>query len=772
MATTATFLHVTDTHLSDGATSNQEDLKLAVDDIGPTTKIDALRVTARLLAKRLRLENRKLDGILFTGDAQDRGLPNGHAALRKMLAEELQDLMAEHARFVATPGNHDVPQGSAPGSKERYADFTATWRMEGETDVTPWLDKLDDADIPEAAYDLRRFRAPDKTWEIYPINTCNWSHTQVKLPAGVSAAFVRLEGALDALGQEKSEELKELLNAEIRQPMEKQLLYDIARVSHEQLAALKPIIETGGGARRPPVRIVLMHHHLIAPTLREEVRPFNDIVNISALRTYMKQNDIDIVIHGHKHVEAITYDFIYDHGAPVQTDPRRMLVVSGGAIDGANDESSMRLITITGLPGAPQIEVERIRLGRLGFDLPKGTVFAGRLWRTNEQVPGGPVVIHGSDINDVYARAVQAASEEAHMAMLIVHLDLPPPEADESGKAGDLPFPKSYPDPDGASDNAAPQDRAEWVKDLASWWQLPTSILEPRIPYIHGTRLRRFAGRFDQIKRIVSLLKSSGSTSRAVAVLIDPLRDFGPSGEGENFASFCLVQFRRRPGKDTGNHLDCTAYYRAQEFKHWWPINVAELRRLQMEVADQVGCSPGRITTIAADARAVATRSPGQVAVPVVDRWLDQSPEKLMALACHLCGYGTAADFEDVAEEWRNYLKDQRNGTDPSAFIADGSPVAVDSLDVLASYMQAQSLTMDTHVTGVATRLKALARENRNYEKSPKDRNDFDDWAASARVLCDELLQLSERVAPQKDLTPQQAVPPASDTHMAIPGNG
>ena len=38
-------------------------------------------------------------------------------------------------------------------------------------------------------------------------------------------------------------------------------------------------------------------------------RPFNDIVNISALRTYMKQNDIDIVIHGHKHVEAITYDY-------------------------------------------------------------------------------------------------------------------------------------------------------------------------------------------------------------------------------------------------------------------------------------------------------------------------------------------------------------------------------------------------------------------------------------------------------------------------------
>ena len=43
MATTATFLHVTDTHLKPGGLSNQEDLKLDVPGIGPATRKKLLR---------------------------------------------------------------------------------------------------------------------------------------------------------------------------------------------------------------------------------------------------------------------------------------------------------------------------------------------------------------------------------------------------------------------------------------------------------------------------------------------------------------------------------------------------------------------------------------------------------------------------------------------------------------------------------------------------------------------------------------------------------
>ncbi|MFA6965255.1 metallophosphoesterase [Bosea sp. (in: a-proteobacteria)] len=741
MPTTATFLHVTDTHLSDGSPSNQADHKLRVDGITVTTKIEALKVTAELLAERLRAEERLLDGILFTGDAQDKAAPHGHTELRKVLTDALSGVMKPHWRFVATPGNHDVPQGSDPSGERRYAEFKQAWRETEPRAVTPWLDGIDTPPAPGEVLQHHSFTAPDGSWAVYPINSCNWSHTQIKFPEGVEAAFNELLRALDGLGDVQAAKIKEVVKREIREPLEKQLLYDIARVSDAQFAALRQIIRAKMPTSKPPLRIVLLHHHLMAPTLREEVRPFADISNLSALRTYLRQNEIDVVVHGHKHVDAIAYDSVYDHSSRQQSDPRRLLVLSGGTLDGGHGESSMSLIGIAGLPGAPRVEVERIPLGLRGFDLAAGAVYSARLWRTNEQVPGGPVVIQGKDIDDVYARAVRAASEEANMAMLIVHLDLPQPELDGDGKPTGLPFPAAYPDPERTPSNEKVRVTAAWVDDLASWWQLPRSSLEPRIRYIHGTRLRRFAGQFDQIKRIVSLLRSSSSTSRAVAVLVDPLRDFGVSGDGEDFASFCLVQFRRRPDGEDGDRLDCTAYYRAQEFKHWWPINVAELRRLQIEVAGEINCNPGRITTIAADARAVAARSPGQVAVPVIDRWLDQAPEKLMALACHLCGDGRTWGSGVVVDEWRNYLLSQRRSTDPSAFNPDGSPVAVDALEMLASYMEAHSVVAEG-VQEIAGKLRRLARENKNYEVSSKDRGAFNNWSQGIRQLCDDLIAM------------------------------
>jgi 3',5'-cyclic AMP phosphodiesterase CpdA len=744
MATTATFLHVTDTHLKPGGLSNQEDLKLDVPGIGPVRRIDALRITVRQLAERLKAEDRKLDGVLFSGDAQDKGLPNGHKELREVLREELGGVMSCGARFVATPGNHDVPQGSDPGSEKRYAEFTEIWRDKKNPAVTPWLDDIDGPSIAATNFDEHRFAAPDGSWVIYPLNTCNWSHTQVRLPETVAAAIDKIDQLLESQ-EDLRKEVADLIARDIRAPYEKHLLYDIARVSPQQLGAMKPLIDDSNQDRRKPVRIVLMHHHLLAPSIREELRPFGDIVNVSGLRTYLKQNEIDIVIHGHKHVEALAYDYIYDHDKTVQTDARRIMVISGGTVDGPTDASSMRLITIAGLPGAPKVEVEQIPLGRLGFKLAKGAVYGGRLWRTNEQVQGGPVVINGTDIDDVYAQAVQAAKEEADKGMLIVHLDLPAPKPASDDETPKLPFPSTYPNPDVASNATEQPELDAWVEDLASWWQLPTSALEPRFPYVHGTRLRRFAGRFDQVQRVVALLKASASTSRAIAVLIDPLRDFGQSGEGEDFASFCLVQFRRRSAEAGGSHLDCTAYYRAQEFKHWWPINVAELRKLQLEVAEQLGCSPGRITTIAADARAVVSRAPGQAICRSPVPPLGQAPAKLMALASYLCVVSPPrSELKAVAAEWLQYLADQKAATEKTAFNADGVPVAIDSLEILASYVEALTSTDPNEGRGLAATLKDLARENRKYERSSKDWSAFRDWADRASALCDQLKLLDE----------------------------
>ena len=42
-------------------------------------------------------------------------------------------------------------------------------------------------------------------------------------------------------------------------------------------------------------------------------------------------------------------------------------------------------------------------------------------------------------------------------------------------------------------------ERASWLRELVDWWQRDRSHLEHRIPYLHGARLRRYGGTFDQI---------------------------------------------------------------------------------------------------------------------------------------------------------------------------------------------------------------------------------------------------------------------------------
>jgi hypothetical protein len=111
-----------------------------------------------------------------------------------------------------------------------------------------------------------------------------------------------------------------------------------------------------------------------------------------------------------------------------------------------------------------------------------------------------------------------------------VHLDLPRDDATT------LPLPVSYPVPEPLSDS----EKDAWMRELVKWWQLDRSQLDHRIPYIHGGRLRRFGGKIDQVARIIRLLRH-GSTTRALAVLIDPFRDFVSDGR-EEFASFCLVE--------------------------------------------------------------------------------------------------------------------------------------------------------------------------------------------------------------------------------------
>ena len=125
------------------------------------------------------------------------------------------------------------------------------------------------------------------------------------------------------------------------------------------------------------------------------------------------------------------------------------------------------------------------------------------------------------------------------------------------------------------------------------------------------------------------------------------------------FPSFCLVQFKIQKNEGEPPSLDCTAYFRKQEVRYWWLVNLAELAKLQREICDALGqrtnapevkgIRPGGITTIAA--RAHAGDSAPKVQIPLIDRSYSLERERLFGMVNSLV-WDSMPSREDYAGEW------------------------------------------------------------------------------------------------------------------------
>lgn len=731
MSGSATFLHITDLHVSAaGVSFDRDDQKVQIPEVPKGTREQVLGLMFRRLAERLDREACSLDGVLFSGDAQSQGKAGGHELVLGLLTEHLGPLGLTTDQIVAVPGNHDVPRESPPSSRERYENFVKIWRDHGC--VVPWLDGID-AWPATADAEKHRLVAPDRSWAIFPINTSNWSHVTSVLPEPLRSHWNVIPETVAAGDPTVAAELRSQLHALAR--------YDMARVSEHQLEALRAFVSsTPQPQHGRQLRIGVMHHHLRSPSLREELKPFADMSNLEQVRAFLKGSEIAVAIHGHKHEHAAYFDHIY---AADGDDMHRMLVISGATFEVGRELDAARLISLQGLPHTPEVTIEPIPLPRSGAETPRVTPILRRLWatrvHTSESVvvsPGAPVTVEGSDLDEVYARALAIANTDARRGTLVLHLDLPEEESDE------LPLPRAYAVPDDLEGDK----RQAWLRELVEWWQLDRSQLEPRIPYLHGARLRRYGGKINQIERIIALLRAQPST-RALAVLIDPFRDFTPNGVGEEFASFCLVEFRRR---DTGADriaVDAITFYRAQEFERWWPINIAELRFLQREICKELGYRPGRITTVAADARTISI-SPTQVAMPIVDRWLDQAPERLYLLADALVHKAIGSPQQaNAVREWRRSLSELRTAT--QEFNSDGIPVAIEGLRTLAAYIEATAPATDEQLRLLASNLSELAHVDQAFARSPLSLASFNHWSPIAQSRLSTLERITDDRVPR-----------------------
>ena len=166
---------------------------------------------------------------------------------------------------------------------------------------------------------------------------------------------------------------------------------------------------------------------------REEFKTFADITNRGALRQVLRELGFHIVVHGHKHETAVTYDHICDD-RNLSAPAHRILNISGGTFDVAAHSDAMRLIEIEQAGYAPKCKVTPVPVVSAGRQLPQLQSVEARVWEDGAQSTG-PIVIEGSRITEVYERAIQVANGAGRPLICVLNL----PESE------DLPIPETYP---------------------------------------------------------------------------------------------------------------------------------------------------------------------------------------------------------------------------------------------------------------------------------------------------------------------------------------
>jgi hypothetical protein len=177
------------------------------------------------------------------------------------------------------------------------------------------------------------------------------------------------------------------------------------------------------------------------------------------------------------------------------------------------------------------------------------------------------------------------------------------------------------------------------------------------------------------------MLKHKASSGRAVIVLVNPITD-EISDKRQKFPAFTLAQFFVHRNPDGNLLLNCVGYFRKQEIKYWWAVNVVELARLQEKIfrrieASHKGVLLGSITTISA--RAFAGLTPPKVVIPAIDRTFDEDQDLLWSMTYALFS-STLQERDILLEQWNHFLNDLIPAEIPDP---DGVPVAVDGLKFL-----------------------------------------------------------------------------------------
>lgn len=481
---------------------------------------------------------------------------------------------------------------------------------------------------------------------VIPVNSCNWSHTKINVDEAI-------QKHIDSL---KNEKLKE--------KFEKQFTYDAAYISEDQLKHLEKELQKIKKQKNynQYTKVIVQHHHLLPVDDKIEIKELSDIINLKHLQKFIIEHEVKVILHGHKHTGKSFYEYL-----SYSNEPYKILI---GSAENVHYGSIFNELCI---------EDKSVEINSYSKSLDKRLHKRFDLYGYHKS--SNIIRLEEKNIHDLYEQ-ICFFSQNSHKnnKTIITTLDL------EKYEENALAIPK-------VKNELSEQVRYEReIASIVEWWQKDSS--NQKVAYQHGTRLRKYHGFKNQIEYIQQLFqKNNLDSSRGIAILTEPIKDF--DGYETEFPSFVSLQFLIRDDK----YLDLIGYYRVQETRHWWPINILELFTLQSNMLQKINeinknVVRGKLTTIAASVRFHETYAFGHSYISRVDILMENDPTRLAAISnalfCNIQASEYVNDWDDIFTDLQK-LKQSQYNPDGNAFPISGLEYLYDFLKKIKTNSEQQN---------------------------------------------------------------------------------
>jgi 3',5'-cyclic AMP phosphodiesterase CpdA len=638
-------LHLSDLHLG-SPSSRQFDSndRFGLDPKTRETIVTHLQRTLRTLGHALDEQGRTIDAVVVSGDLTNANKQDGYDQFPAVL-EELGNQLPDPDRILIVPGNHDADWDIQPGQPEKFKRFYDLVRGRYRSSLISGVD-YDETTLAkpvgsgQAASPI--LELSDTT--IVAINSADFCG--VREQASETDWDAVLDDYLvDARSAGDTAALESFAQAE--SDLRRLRVQDMARIEPRQLDALRE--QFNGTSLEPDaeqdehLRIAVLHHPIGPVSSQEEIKAFETMTNLETFRSFLFDKGFHVVLHGHKHESYRAWDWLLPAGDDLARAPWRTLVI-GAPGEFRPGRIVCRLLEVspdddTPVPGAPRlrtIDVKGVRSAQtLHLDFAAKPVSLAQPLMHSTEV-GMPWVVYG--------RTADAAYEQ--LRDLPTELDLPRAVVSVVEDASSTTrLPSNY---------EVDQDD-EWLDRVVTWWQLarPEAVNAfAGSEFNHGQRLY---GNGEDDQNTIKIAAKALPSSKAIALLVNA-QEAGDARREYPALTAIQLQAREQP---EGTLIDVVGIYRKQDLSRWWPVNMAELERIQT-IALEAAESNKSLRRPVSAGRLIAQATIGlhdnvlpQMAGTVLDRAIDLDPDLPHRLALL-----AAQPDEHTEQEWAAALAD------------------------------------------------------------------------------------------------------------------